>query len=497
MKKIVVPTILILMLGSIVLLLVAKEYSKQKHDEAMARLTQQKEEEIISESVAEGDDPVVSGNRLKADDTCLVTGKNTAEKTITLRNIKGGEDKTLEYDGTTSFTKKHGSPMTASEVQVGDIVDITFTTFDKKLQSVSQSQEAWENRNVTKFAIDEKGKTITIADDLYRLAKNYVIASNDKQGKLLDVTSLDSITVKGIGKDVYSIQVESGHGYIRVKNDAYFVGGWIEIGQDIITVLTEGMLIPVHEGTYDVKVTNKGYLGRETVTVERDKETKLDLSKIEIEEVAIGHVMFSIWPDFAQLYVDGLMTDFEERVALEYGIHSIRVESPGYETVRANIRVGSEMANIAIELDESEEDVSSSGSSSSSSSSDSSSSSSTESSSSSSSTSTSSSSASSSSNSSSSSTSPSSSSMNSSTILSDTSVISDNKKFYVEGPQGVEVYLDGTYIGIAPCSTVKIAGTHTITLAKAGYDTKSYTINVGNDGKDLTMSFSELIATQR
>ena len=45
------------------------------------------------------------------------------------------------------------------------------------------------------------------------------------------------------------------------------------------------------------------------------------------------------------------MTDFEERVALEYGIHSIRVESPGYETVRANIRVGSEMANIAIELD--------------------------------------------------------------------------------------------------------------------------------------------------
>ncbi len=77
------------MLGSIVLLLVAKEYSKQKHDEAMARLTQLKEEEVISESVAEGDDPVVSGNRLKADDTCLVTGKNTAEKTITLRNIKG------------------------------------------------------------------------------------------------------------------------------------------------------------------------------------------------------------------------------------------------------------------------------------------------------------------------------------------------------------------------------------------------------------------------
>ncbi|MDO4189030.1 MAG: hypothetical protein Q4D29_08565, partial [Lachnospiraceae bacterium] len=311
MKKTIVPAILILVISSVLFLLVAKEYSNKRRVNnpvlnGKINETTEKEED--------SDEPVVSGKRLMAEDVCIVVGNDADKKEITLRNVKGGDDKALGYDGTTKFLTKHGRSMTASELNIGDIVDISFTTYDSKLSEVKQSDSAWEYKNVTKFEIDEKGRTITIADELYRIAKNYVVASGNKKGKLLDVTGLDTITVKGIGKDVYSIQVEGGHGYIRVTNDSYFVGGWVEIGQDIITILTEGMLIPVREGTYDIKVTNKGYVGRETVTVKRDKETKLDLSKIDIEEVAIGHVKFVIYPEYAQLYVDGLMTDFEERV---------------------------------------------------------------------------------------------------------------------------------------------------------------------------------------
>ena len=473
MKKAVLPTILILTLCSILFLLVAKEYKKSKRASNPIL-----NKPIITEDMQETEDgePVVSGKRMTSDDTCIVVGKDPEEKVLMLKNIKGGDEKPLKYDGTTKFLTKHDGPLTASEIKTGDIVDISFTTHDAKLSEVKQSDKAWENRNVTRFEIDENGKTITVGDDNYKLAKNCVVASDDKVGKLLDITSLDSLTVKGIDNEVFSIQIEEGHGYIRVTNDSYFVGGWIEVGQNIITVMTEGMLIPAPEGTYDVKVTNKGYVGRERVSVERDKETKLDLSKIEIEEVAVGHVMFTIVPDYAQLYVDGLMTDFEERVPLEYGIHSVRVELAGYETVHANIRVGSELANISIELDEESE------SSSSSSSSDSSSGSSTY-----------------HYPSSSSSTDiiPSSnSSSSSSTISSTDTIISDNKKLYIESPAGAEVYIDGAYIGIAPCNTTKVTGNHTITLSKSGYETKSYTINVGNDGKDLTMSFSELTPVQ-
>lgn len=474
MKNVVLPTILILTLSSFLFLLVAKEYKETKRANNPVINPQANEElpELVEES--DDTDPVVSGKRLMAEDTCVVTGKNLDEKEVFFVNIKGGDEKPLKFDGTTKFYTKHGSPMTASELMIGDIVDISFTTYDAKLYEVKYSDSAFEIKNVSKFEIDENGKTIKVGDDLYKLSKNIVIESNENKGKLMDVTAQDTITIRGIDKDVYSIQVEEGHGYIRVKNDSYFVGGWVEIGQDIITVLTESMLIPVREGTYDIKVSNKGYVGRETVTVNRDEETELDLSKIKIEEVAIGHIMFNIYPDYAQLYVDGLMTDFEERVPLEYGIHSIRVELAGYETVYSNIRVGSEFANIAIELDEENNSSSSNKSTSSSSSTggfDNLSSSST--------------------SSSDSFSSSSSDTTSSSSSLTD-SVISDNKKLYVEGPVGAEVYLDGAYIGIAPCNTTKVTGNHTITLSKSGYETKSYTISVGNDGKDLTMSFSEL-----
>lgn len=485
MKKTVIPTILILIIASIACLTIANKYSeiKRANNPYLNKVENKEKDVIANDNNIDDGSPVVSGKRLTAEDTCIVIGKNVDEKQFVLRNIKGGEDKVLSYDGKTLFLTKHDGPLIASEVMPGDIVDVSFTTYDKKLMQLKQSNSAWENKNITKFTIDDKGKTITIGDELYKMSPNSVIASGETIGKLLDVTDLDTVTVKGIDKEVYSVQIEKGHGYIRVSNDSYFVGGWIEIGQDIITLLTENMLIPVPEGEYDIKVTNKGYVGREKVEIERDKETKLDLSKVEIEEVAIGHVQFEIKPDYAQLFVDGLMTDFEERVPLEYGIHSVRVELAGYETVRANIRVGSELANISITLDESLESekepasgskkpdgndpsyvdntykVNDEGTDSSAKD-------------------------------------TVTNSQESSIDTSKDSVISDNKKIYIEGPSGAEVYLDGAYIGIAPCNTSKVTGNHTITLAKAGHETKSYTISVGNDGNDLTMSFSELNATQ-
>lgn len=470
MNKIVLPTILILILTSVICVFIASEYSNtvREKNAAYNKLNgQTTEEQAETEETTE---ELTGGKkRLMSDDTVILTGKNLSENELIFKNIRGGSAKPLSFDGRTTFLSKHGSPLTASEIEVGDIVDISFSTNNALLSEVKQSEKIWENKGISKFEIDEKKKTIKVGDDLFKLNNNLYVASNGLRAELMDVTGLDVITIKGIDKDIYSIKIDKGHGYIRVLNDSYFVGGWIEIGQDIIKILTEDMLIPVPEGDYDIKVTNKGYVGRESITVERDKETKLDLSKVDIEEVAIGHVQFDITPDYAQLYVDGIMTDFEERVPLEYGIHSVRAELAGYETVNVNIRVGSEFANIDIELDEElekDKDSSSSSSSSNSLSSTDNSSSSTD----------------------------TSGVINSSTSVA--SVISDNKKLYVEGPEGVEVYFDGTYIGIAPCSTNKVTGNHTVTLSKSGYNTKSYTINIENDGNDLTMSFSELTQSE-
>ena len=72
-------------------------------------------------------------------------------------------------------------------------------------------------------------------------------------------------------------------------------------------------------------------------------------------------------------------------------------------------------------------------------------------------------------------------------------VIPSESKIYFDGPEGVEVYLDGSYVGIAPTSCKKVTGSHVVTLRKDDYQTKSYTVTIEDDGNSITFSFSELV----
>ena len=59
-------------------------------------------------------------------------------------------------------------------------------------------------------------------------------------------------------------------------------------------------------------------------------------------------------------------------------------------------------------------------------------------------------------------------------------------------PEGAEVYLDGNYVGISPCSFKKVAGVHVLILRKSGFETKSVTIQLDDSDKDMSYSFADL-----
>ena len=57
------------------------------------------------------------------------------------------------------------------------------------------------------------------------------------------------------------------------------------------------------------------------------------------------------------------------------------------------------------------------------------------------------------------------------------------------------MFIDGIYVGIAPISFIKPEkGSHVLTLSKNGFITRSYTVSVDGDDRDVTLSFSELQA---
>lgn len=374
-------------------------------------------------------------------DTAIVVDYDRDENTITFLNLVLGRRYTLSMDGTTRLYDKYGEGISLRQVQIGDIVDVTFLKSKKHLTTLTLSTSAWTYSNVEKFEINSARGEISIGEDVYKTTSNTQYLSGDKQMDIQDINPSDVLSFQGIGNEILTVRVQRGHGYLRLVNDENFVGGWIEIGQTMVQRITEDMLLLVPEGSYQVNISNKGGGGIKNVKIERDEETVLDIGDLEIPEPQYGMVLFSLDPSNADLYIDGSKVDPSGPIQLLYGLHQLIARAEGYQSVTQYIKVGQESAGINIVLDANTTEQEES----------------------------------------------------SETSESSGEAVTDYYKIYIDAPQKVEVYLDGNYVGISPCSVRKVPGAHVITLRQTGYETRSYTIQAEDDKKDLSFSFADLI----
>lgn len=405
-------------------------------------------------------------------DTAVVLSTDPDNKAVSLVNMDTGKQYTLYYDGTTYVKDKYDGPMTISQIKAGDVVDVTFLKGKKKLASIQRSPQAWIYDEVNNYDLAGANRSASIGSQVYSLPAGVVVLSEGRRVEAGEVVSQDVVTISGINHKIYSVNVDRGHGYLRLKNDQPLLGGWIEVGNSVIRQIKEDMLLTVPEGTYQVVLSNNNVGCVKEVTVERDKEVVLDVGDLEVAEDAVGKILFTVEPESATVSVDGKPVDISKAVELKYGIHQIQAEASGYDTLTKHIQVGSEYATISFKLEESrkndekntvsdnsttpdripwEDTLETSRENK-----------------------------------------PSVSSNTTASVSENALGTSNNNKVYVDSPKGVEVYLDGNYVGIAPVRFTKTAGRHEITLKKTGYKTKTYTIYLENNKKDETYSFSAL-----
>ncbi|NLL78373.1 MAG: PEGA domain-containing protein [Clostridiales bacterium] len=400
-------------------------------------------------------------------DTAVIVERNEEEKTITFFNIPTGRNYTLNYDGTTKITDKYGKGMSMAQVKAGDVTDITFLKSKKKLRSLALSSQVWTNRAEGNYQINMNGKGMLVGKDQYKLADNVMVVSGEEQIGLMDINACDGLILQGIGHTIYSIEIEKGHGYLKLENSEYFTGGWIEVGQSLIQPVTEDMLLTVPEGKYQVLITNQGNGGTKKVTIERNRETVLDVGDLKGEEPVIGNIVFTVDPESASVYIDGDKVDISGPVTLEYGIHQLIVRAEGYETMTKYLKVGQENANISLELEIAEEDREQEEK-----------------------------------NVSGNDTADEKQEEENTTSgntaepdSTNTVNATDEYRIYITSPKDTEVYFDGKYMGLAPVDFKKESGTHVVTLRRSGYQTRSFTIQIDEEKKDISWSFSELEKT--
>lgn len=402
-------------------------------------------------------------------DTAVVLSMDATNKAVSLINMESGKQYTLYYDGTTYVKDKYEGPMTISQIKAGDIVDVMFLKGKKKLASIQKSPKAWVYDSIDNYDLAGANRTASIGSQTYSLPAGVVVLSDGRRMGTEEVVSQDKVTISGIDHKIYSVNVDRGHGYLRLKNDQPLLGGWIEVGNHVIRQVTEDMLITVPEGSYQVVLDNNGIGCVKEITVERDKEVLLDVSDVEIAEDKTGVILFEVTPASAKISVDGKPIEAGTAVELRYGIHQVVVEASGYDTLTKYIQVGSERAAISFTLEETRKSDSSDRSVSGNNAGripwqdtlDS--------------------------------ISRNSISRNDLASMSQNALTTtNNNKVYVDSPKGVEVFLDGNYVGVAPVRFTKSPGRHEITLKKTGYKTKSYSIYLENNKRDETYSFSDL-----
>lgn len=437
------------------------------------------EEQQDTQTVLSGVETVAPGT-YDSEDTAIIINKNKEDATIQFQNLATGKSYTLNFDGATHIYDKYNQAISLEQVELGSVVNVKFYKPKKLLTTMQVDAQAMHFEELDKYVLDTKAGTISVGETVYKLNNHLVILSEEEQVELMDINQMDVLSVWGYNNQVYSINVEQGHGYLRLQNDTYFVDGWIEIGQKIIRKITEDMLIVVPEGKMTVKVSHNGSSATQEITFARNEEMAWDLGDVEITEVQKGNIIFTIDPASATVTIDGKNVDITSPVELEYGVHQMTVRADGYDTLAQYIKVREPSANISLELEkdesaseESKEDSTKEDTTESDTTKSNSSSSDTE-------------------KSTDSSQETTTSTQESTSTKTTSSSTSGKYQVHIDSPEGVEVYVDGNYVGIAPISINKEVGNYVITLRKTGYQTRSYTVQIDDEDSDVNYSFAEL-----
>lgn len=367
----------------------------------------------------------------------IVASIHEEEQSLSLFGIDGNEAMDLSYDGATVIQDKYGSPMSIAQLREGDIAEITYNKELGRLGAITLSGDAWSYEGISKYSFNQGSGSVSIGEESYGMESNVFAFSAGRPIGVDQIIHQDVLTFNGKGNKVMSITVDQGHGYLELINDEALLGGWIEVGQTLISQIAPDMLLTIPEGTYTVRLTSEGIDETRDITIERDKVTSLDLGDIEIPIPESGVVIFEITPGTARVSVDNETVKTAYPVRLSLGLHMVTAEASGYDSLSEYIQVdGYETLTVRMDLAEQ-------------------------------------------------------------TTVSANSISSDSNssaeaRITIEAPEGADVYQDNLYMGIAPVTYAKTPGEHTITLRKAGYITRSHNIAVPDDGRDSTYSFPDL-----
>lgn len=424
-----------------------------------------------SAPVSEADTVAAGSSKI----TAAIVNINTKNMQLLVKDIFDGSSWVLSYNGGTDVRNNYDAIISMSQLDEGEIVDITFDEDKKKAKTVYMNKDVFRTSGVVGFKAADATSTITFGSGSYMYTDYLVVVSSGKVIAPSEVMSRDVLTVRGIDNKIYSVTVDKGHGYLTFSGIDEFLGGMVEIGRSYLYSVTGDMVIVVPEGEYKVTMTNKGLEASKTVYITKDMTVTLDFEEYYTPATKTGTVDFQILPKGTALFVDGNKMDYGEPIVLPYGTYRINLIADGYDTYSTKLTVSStyqiETFDLAKLL---KEPVTSAPESTTAVTTASTTATTTP--------------------TTAPTTAPTTSSSTtgeptSSTTQPTTSSTTGSVKLTISEPAGAGVYINNEYVGTAPVTVSRNPGEYVITFKRQGYLTKSYIVDVESSDGEQKLSF--------
>lgn len=268
----------------------------------------------------------------------VILGIDEGQKTMLLNQLDTQKRVTYTYSGGTDIVNRYGEAMAVSQLKIGEVVEVECSV-NQKLSKLKVSDGEWEYPGVTNFQIDTENKLFIVGNEKYRYTDNTILINENNITTIDKLDAIDVVTLKGRDKQLDSVIVTSGHGYVRLDNTTFFEGGFIEIGPRIVQLITENMVLPVPAGDYTLTVTKDKTSGSKDISVGVNEEIRVNLTEFQSDAVRLGTLSFKISPEGARLLVDGVVKDYSGLVDVAYGLHKITIMAEGYQTYSQTIDV--------------------------------------------------------------------------------------------------------------------------------------------------------------
>lgn len=253
----------------------------------------------------------------------------------------------LKYFNTTELKNQFDENLLLNEFSIGDIVKFKYSS-SYKLISMEKSKNSFFNENISNFTVDLSNKFLKYKDNTFQLAENLLIFKNSKEISLDEISTLDTIDIKGIDNTILFILIKKSFGSLKFINNPNLSNATLEIDKDYFKSLNDSETLSLKEGKHKIVIRANGITPFvKEIDINSNKQTVVDLSEIQLKKGTL--IINSDIQDYT-IYINGVLNELTNSINLPYGTHTIKIEKEGYSPFETSILINKPQVSINVNL---------------------------------------------------------------------------------------------------------------------------------------------------